>query len=434
MTQQVVDESVRQDWEKATQYSLTDEDIDRARLLLGADLAVRHQEYVGTVNVDQIRNFASGVGNDNPLHRDPDYARYTRWGGVVAPTMMAGIINTPLLGDPLPDELKARTKSLFRGIHVFVSGGTWDFYNPIRPGDTLYSFKGEESLTVNPSEFAGRNVIQVSREVKFNQRQEVVGVYRTLRVLTERKTAADKGKYAKIEPQTYTDEDIARIDEVYANEKVRGAEKRFWEDVEIGDSLGTMAKGPLTVTDVVCFHAGGYGFVPYAPTVGRMAWKNRQRIAPFYVKNEYGVPDVAQRLHWDPAWARQIGNPMAYDYGVMRENYIYHYLSDWCGDDGWVVRQHDEIRKFNYMGDVQMITGTVIAKREEDGRHLVDVDFRMTNQRDQETVRGEATIALPSRESGPVLLPRVPDHLQKRVQEMWARHGELSRERAHRGS
>jgi hypothetical protein len=33
-----------------------------------------------------------------------------------------------------------------------------------------------------------------------------------------------------------------------------------------------------------------------------------------------------------------------------------------------------------------------------------------------------------------VLLPRVPDDLQKRVQEMWARHGELSRERAHRGS
>ncbi|WP_206066349.1 hypothetical protein [Novosphingobium sp. ERN07] len=195
--------------------------------------------------------------------------------------MMAGIINTPLKGDPIPDEIKTRTKSLFSGIDVFVSGGEWEFYNPTFPGDTIYSFKGQENVSVNPSEFAGQNVIQISREVKFNQRQQVVGVYKTLRILTERKIAAKKGKYSAIEPQTYTDENIAKIDEVYANEVVRGAEKRFFEALGIGESLGTMAKGPLTVTDVVCFHAGGYGFIPYAPTVGRMAYKNRKRIAAF---------------------------------------------------------------------------------------------------------------------------------------------------------
>ena len=102
---------------------------------------------------------------------------------------------------------------------------------------------------------------------------------------------------------------------------------RLHKRSRLATALGKMAKGPLTVTDVICFHAGGYGFVPYAPTVGRLAHKNRKRIAPFYVKNEYGIPDVAQRLHWDPKWAQAIGNPMAYDYGVMRENYLYHYLS-----------------------------------------------------------------------------------------------------------
>lgn len=426
MSAPALTDDVKKDWEKATQYTLTDDDIERAKLLLGIDLAVRHQEYIGTAQVDNIRNFAAGVGNDNPLHCNPAYAAGTRWGQVIAPSMMAGIINTPLKGDPIPDEIKARTKSLFRGIHVFVSGGEWEFYNPIFPGDTIYSFKGEESVSVNPSEFAGRNVIQISREVKFNQRQQVVGVYKTLRILTERKTAAKKGKYSAIQPQTYTDEDIAKIDEVYANEVVRGAEKRFFEDVRIGDSLGTMAKGPLTVTDVVCFHAGGYGFIPYAPTVGRMAYKNRKRIAPFYVKNEYGIPDVAQRLHWDPAWAQQIGNPMAYDYGVMRENYIFHFLSDWCGDDGWVMQQYDEIRKFNYMGDTQMITGEVTGKREENGLKIVDVAFRMTNQRGEETVKGRGSILLPSRESGIPSLPTVPAELQAKVNHMWARHNELT--------
>jgi acyl dehydratase len=426
MTQKL-DEKLEKEWEKATSYEIKDDDIERARLLLGVDVASNTREYIQTATIDNIRNFAYGAGNDNPLHCDPVYARRTRWGDVIAPAMMAGIINAPLRGDPLDPELKAKTKSMFRGVHVFVSGSTWDWYRPIYPGDTIYSFGGQESLEVKPSEFAGRSVIRVSRSVKMNQRAEVVGVYRVLAVLTERKTAAKKGKYAKIEPARYTDEDIARIDEIYEAEQVQGVSKRYWEDVSVGDGMGKMAKGPLTVTDVICFHAGGYGFVPYAPCVGRLAYKNRKRIAPFYIKNEYGIPDVAQRLHWDPLWAQAIGNPMAYDYGVMRENYLYHYLTDWCGDDGLVLHLHDEIRKFNYIGDTQVITGQVVGKRQEDGQNLIDVMVQFTNQRDEVTVKAEATLALPSKSGALALYPDVPRDLQQRAVEMMARHNELAK-------
>ncbi|MET0249183.1 MAG: MaoC family dehydratase N-terminal domain-containing protein [Sphingobium sp.] len=414
------------EWEKATSYSISDDDIARAKTLTGYDEALRDREYVQTATTDNIRNFAHGVGNDNPLHCDPDYAKGTRWGSVIAPGMMAGIISAPLNGDKAPDWVKAARKSLFRGVHVFVSGSTWDWYRPIYPGDTLYTFRGQDSLEEKVSEFSGRSVIQVLRDVKVNQRGEVVAVYKILQVLTERKTAAKKGKYSAIEPATYTDEDIAAIDEVYAAEQVQGATVRDFASVKVGDSLGKMAKGPLTVTDVICFHAGGYGFVPYAPTVGRLAHKNRKRIAPFYVKNEYGIPDVAQRLHWDPLWAQAIGNPMAYDYGVMRENYLYHYLSDWAGDDGVVLHVNDEIRKFNYMGDTQYITGEVTGTRQEDGRNLVDVKVVFTNQRGDETVRSTAVIALPS-EGKPVLYPEVPRDLAERAAKMMARHWELSK-------
>ena len=419
-------DTIKQDWEKAVSYAITDEDIERAKLLLGVDTPHKTREYIQTATLDNIRNFAVGCGNDNPLHCDPGYGAKSRWGSVIAPGMMAGVINTPMRGDGIDPDLKARTKSLFRGVHVFVSGSTWDWYRPIYPGDTLHSFGGEESLEVKPSEFAGRSVIQVRRDVKVNQRGEVVGVYRILRILTERKTAADKGKYLSIKPATYSEADIAEIDRIYEAETVQGPERRYWEDVNVGDSLGTMAKGPLTVTDVICFHAGGYGFVPYAPSVGRIAHKNRKRIAPFYIKNEYGVPDVAQRLHWDDKWAQAIGNPMAYDYGVMRENYFYHYLTDWCGDDGIVTHVHDEIRKFNYVGDTQIITGQVVAKREEDGQFLVDVVAQFTNQRDEVTVKATATISLPSRAAGLPLFPETPRELQQRASQMMARHWELA--------
>ena len=415
-----------EEWQKAVDYAITDHDIERQTKLLGYMEPSKLREYVQTATTDNIRNFAHGCGDDNPLYCDPDYAKGRRWGSVIAHPMMVGQINAPMKGDKPSDEIRALKKSLFKGVHVFVSGSKWDFYRPVFPGDTIYSYNGEETCEVKPSEFSGRSVIAVRKDVKVNQRGEVVAVYRILRILTERKTAAKKGKYSSIEPARYTDEDIAKIDEIYENEVVRGADKRFFDDVNVGDSLGKMAKGPLTVTDVICFHAGGYGFTPYAPTVGRLAYKNRKRIPAFYVKNEYGVPDVAQRLHWDPVWAQAIGNPMAYDYGVMRECYLAHYLSDWAGDDGIITHVHDEIRKFNYTGDTQTITGEVVGKREEGGQNFVDVMVQFANQRDEVTVKATATIALPSK-GKLAMYPPVPPELAQEAAQMMARHWELSR-------
>ncbi|QGN54205.1 MaoC family dehydratase N-terminal domain-containing protein [Novosphingobium sp. Gsoil 351] len=413
------------EWQKAVAYEILDSDIERQRQLIGVWEAMKTSEYVQTASHDSIRNWAYGCGDDNPLFVDPNYARKTRWGGVIAPGMMVGQVSTPMRGDPPSAEVKALKKSLFKGIHVFVSGADWNFYRPLRPGDAVYTFGGELTCEVKQSEFAGRSVIMTSRRVKVNQRAEVIATYDVLRVLTERKTAATKGKYSAIEPATYTDEEFRAIEEIYAAETVQGAKKRRFEDVEKGDSLGTQAKGPLTVTDVICFHAGGYGFSPYAPTANRRAHKNRQRIPAFYVKNEHGIPDVAQRLHWDPVWAQAIGNPMAYDYGVMRENYLWQYLNDWAGDDAVITSLHDEVRKFNYMGDVQHVTGEVLAKRTEHGNQVVDVAVKFTNQRGEETVRGTATIALPSNARPLPLYPTVPDELADQAARLMARHWEM---------
>ena len=407
----------------ATSSEINPADIEKDRAAVGVWSATRHQELISTATPEAIRNFAHGYGDDNPLYTHPAYGDTTRWGSQVAPQMMAAVLNAPLQGDRVPKELRGGS---YRGIHAFVSGGTWEWYRQVYPGDTLYSFSGLESVEEKPSEFAGRSVIRVLRDVKMNQRGEVVGVYRTLVINTERKKAREKGKYSTIEEPNYTDADIAALDEVYAAEQVRGADPRYWEDVTVGDDLGKMAKGPLTTTDMVVFHAGGYGFVPYGLKTGRLAWKNRQRIPAFYIKNENGVPDVAQRVHWDSEWAKAIGNPRAYDYGVLRECWIHHFVTDWMGDAGFVVRQHDEIRKFNYAGDIQYVTGRVEGKKAEAGMTLVDLSVEVTNQRGDMTATAEATISLPSREHGPALLPAVPSELQRDALRMFVRHGELS--------
>ncbi len=414
------------EFEKAVSYELSDDDIERARLLIGVETTNRRREHISVATPDAIRNWALGMGDDNPLHVDEDYGPTTRWGSQVASPTFIGHIKTPLLGDPVPKDVAQATKGLFRGIHVFVSGGTWDFYRQVYPGDRLYSFSGLESVEAKDSEFAGRSVVQVSRQAIFNQRVEVVGVYRVLTILTARKESRDRGKYLDIEPASYTDADIEEIDRIYAQEEVRGAEKRWWEDVEVGEELRPMVKGPLTVTEIIAFHAGGYGFVPYGLRSSRVGYKNRTRIRPFYIKNEMGVPDVAQRLHWDSAWAQAIGNPMAYDYGVMRQSWFQHHVTDWMGDDGCLLRLEDSIRKFNYQGDTQFLSAKVVDKRIEETGAVVDLELHMVNQRGVETANGAATVALPSRRSGLPRFGAVPADLAQRTVEIHARHIELT--------
>ena len=128
---------------------------------------------------------------------------------------MTTILNTPMKGDRAPEGLR---RASFRGIHVFVSGGSSEWYRPVYPNDTLYSYQGLESVEVKQSEFAERSVVQVHRTVKLNQRGEIVAIQRLLAIYAERKTARDRGKYAEIEPAVYSDDDLAEIDAVYAAE------------------------------------------------------------------------------------------------------------------------------------------------------------------------------------------------------------------------
>ena len=58
----------------------------------------------------------------------------------------------------------------------------------------------------------------------------------------------------------------------------------------------------------------------------------------FYHRDELGIPDALQRVHWDPAFARKSGNPTTFDYGRMRETWLIHACTDWMGDDAWLWR------------------------------------------------------------------------------------------------
>ena len=91
----------------------------------------------------------------------------------------------------------------------------------------------------------------------------------------------------------------------------------------------------------------------------------------------------------------------------MRETWLTHALTDWMGDDGWLLRLRCEHRKFNYIGDTTWVRGRVVDKVQADGRNEVHLEVGCWNQRGEETTPGTAVVLLPTRERA-VELPAAP--------------------------
>ena len=398
---------------------ISQEDIERARRQIGIPQYERNPVFNRVATADTISHFAFGIGDDNPLWHDPSYGETTRWRGQIASPLYAttvGIDDTP----PPTPELKELFRGLFRGVGKYYSGARWRWFKPIRPGDVLYREYTTCNIEVkdNSAFSGGGTVIDTYRYHYVNTLGEPVATHEMSFVNAERDASKKTGRHEKLKRATYTKEDLERIDAVYAAEERRGATPRYWEDVEIGDKLIPVIKGPLRVADIIGFHIGwGFGQT-YGVGPLRYGWKHRVRMPAFYVDDAYGVPDIVQRMHWDPVRANDIGLPAPYDYGTMRTNWLAHLVTNWMGDDGILLGLQTEMRGFNFVGDTTTCTGEVIRKYVEDGQGLVELSLAATNQRNEITSPGTAIVALPSKTDGAAVLPIPPAELRQRGADM----------------
>ena len=385
-------------------------DIERARQQIGIPQYERNPVFNQQASSDTISHFAFGIGDDNPLWHDPEYAAKTRWRGVIGSPLYATTVGIDETPKPTAEQ-KELFRGLFRGIGKYYSGAAWEWYKPIRPGDRLFREYTTHKIDVKQgSEFAGggTTVIDTYRYLYVNEIGEPVATHDMSFVNAERSASKAATEKKKLERQRYTKEDIERIDALYAGEELRGPVPRYFEDVAVGDKLCPVVKGPMTIKDVVGFHIGwGFGQT-YGAGPLRYAWKQRKRMPAFYTDDEYGVPDVVQRLHWEQGRAAELGQPAPYDYGTMRTNWLGHLITNWMGDDAWLWKLKTEIRGFNYVGDTSICSGEVVAKRQEGVHSIVDIKLEVTNQHGKVTTPGTASVVLPSNQLGAVVLP-VPD-------------------------
>jgi acyl dehydratase len=391
--------------------AITDEGIARLRARIGVAEPHPQPAHYLRPGTDAFRHVAVAYGDDNPLWCDPDYGLATRWGGPIAPPPLVG--GDTLVGEDEVTELPAGTVELMRGdplrgVHAFYSASGREWWAPLRPDRRVFRRNAMVGVFDKPSQFAERAVHEWTGQVFRDDQATLLSAQFRLMIRTERSRARARKKYDAVKIDAYTDEEIAEIEAAYEAEGPRGADPRWWEDVTEGDDLGPMVKGPLTVTDVICWHVGmGMGLYGVQPL--RLGWRNRQRIPRFFQRDELNVPDVMQRVHWDPQFARRSGNPTTFDYGRMRETWLIHLCTDWMGDDAWLWKLDCEFRLFNYVGDTQWLRGTVTRRYLAEGdRPAVDIELRADNQRGELTTPGHATILLPSRRYGPVRLPDPP--------------------------
>jgi acyl dehydratase len=367
---------------------ITEAGLDELRSRIGVPITETLEPWCHEATRDNIRHYAHGIGDDNPLWCDPSYAARTRFGTLVAPPSFLFATSRIISG----------YVSGLSGVHAMWSGADWVWHQPVLRNDEITTTAWLKDLIEHQTRFAGRAVQQIYHVEFRNQAGKLVAEADSWCFRTDRNHARDQGtKYSAEKtrpPKVYSDEELAKIYSLYAEEETRGAETRYWEDVNVGEALPRMAKGPMTVSGFIAYAQGWGGLYVRA---NKLAWKQVQRHPGLGIPNRFGIPDCPERVHWDHEFAVEVGAPGAYDYGPERCSWLTHQLTNWMGDEGFLRKAECKIRRHNPEGDAVFIDGSVVAKRVEDGRHLVAVEQKAVNQDGELSAIGSGLIQLPSR-------------------------------------
>ena len=367
---------------------ITQQGLDELRQRIGVPITDTLEPWCHEATRDNIRHYAHGIGDDNPLWCDPAYAAHSRYGDLIAPPSFLFACSRIISG----------YVGGLAGVHAMWAGADWTWHQPVRRNDEIVTESWLKDLIEHETSFAGRAVQQIYHVIFRNQRGELLAEADSWCFRTERDQAREQGtKYTELKSRPgprYSDEALAELYRLYASEEIRGAIPRYWQDVTVGETLPKMAKGPMTVTGFIAYAQGWGGLYIRA---NKLAWKQIARHSGLGIKNRFGIPDCPERVHWEAELATTVGAPGAYDYGPERCSWLTHHLTNWMGDDGFLRRAHCKIRRHNPEGDYLIIEGRVTGKRVEAGLHLVEIEQQARNQDGELSVVGGGVVELPSR-------------------------------------
>lgn len=371
---------------KMAEAVIDDEMIASMEARAGTDLRIEHSINNEEATRIAVAKFSDGIGDANPLWRDQELATASGYGAPVAPpSFVIGCFSGIQFGWPGLGSFHSSTEMVLYLYDTVTATCRYDGFTGPRP-----------------SSFAGQMVTDHFTNSYTNQLGEAIASIEWQVVNYERAAAKSTSKKRDplVVPHPWTDEEAAAIEAQALGEVPRGAEPRYWEDVEVGDAIQSLTKGPIGLTDEVAFIAGGGTPIPRLKA-------HRAALLDYAKHPAWGFRDPVTRslepiyaVHYNSAAAGAMGVAFPYDVGFQRQCWQIQLLSNWVGDDGWVWKLSAQYRGFVYLSDVVTLGGEIVSKEIVDGEHVVTVKTFARNQRGQDVMPGSATVILPSRTGG----------------------------------
>lgn len=357
------------------------------------------------VTTDLIRHYVDSIGDRNPLWRNEEYARRTRWGGIIAPPTFTDSIVQPytgvgpyIVGQPFRDP-----DSIFDNFHIDCWGTRRELFQVIRPGDRMRAilrFLGvKETDAEQPAHWgSARTFIKAYRTTIINQREEVVALSDYKRIIHINNPLGPVTTQNPVWPKPekrrrLTDEERDAIDRGYAEEKRRGADILFWENVSEGEEFKLHLIGPYNICDSVTFWTAIAGHM----VAFDFGWE-RRNARPGYgmldpETNGWIAGGIVHLVDMDNGLS---GGP-AVGFFSQIEGLLGRMICNWMGDDGFLKLLDCEFPSYPIHGEVFSCKGLVKNKYTEGVEHLVALEVRCENMDGMLIGRGNATVRLPSR-------------------------------------
>ena len=357
-------------------------------------------------NMD-IRRWVQAMHYPNRVHYEDEFASQSRFGRIVAPQSFAvatddGHGTAPACVGLIPDS------------HLIFGGDEWWFHGPrIYGGDLIHNERVPLDYVVKETRFAGPTCFQRGDNRYYNAQGDLIATQRSTSIRYRADLAREMGSLEATEDPEWTDQQLASLEE----EKFSwirmlhdlGHGKRYWDDIGVGDKLPTRVFGPHSIASFTT-EWRAYLFTIWCGVIRRtdldmvalgftadMAGKEQD---PVLEKENPELTDGAyigpSRGHLFPRWARHVGMPRSYGYGASMGAWILDYLGGWAGEWGQVVHSNCAYRGPAFTGDVTIMNAEVIGKLVDDqGRSIVQVDCRMSNQLGTVMSTAKAEIELP---------------------------------------
>jgi hypothetical protein len=356
------------------------------------------------VEANDIRRWAQGMQNPNPLYFDEAYAAQGRYERLVAPQSFAVCMDTSHGAGPA-------IQGTVPGQHMIFGGDEWWFHGPrIEPGDRINHERMLFDYKVANTKFSGPTMFSRGDTTYINQRGGVVCKQRSTSVRYLVDNAQKLGLFADNKEHDWTDDEVEDLEKrkfEYARSFLDlGHDKRLF--VSAGDKLPTRPIGPHTLMSFTT------EWRSYLMTVwGAVDWygetsTNTSGWLPEMSRDEEGAKiDPAQadglykgpsRGHVQPRYAQLIGMPRGYGYGASMGAWVLDYLSNWGGEWSFIRHIDMQYRAPALTGDATFLDGEVLKVDHGDasGQPLASVKVTMTNQDGAVMAAGTAEIELPN--------------------------------------